>query len=84
MPGSIISRRLSPPRSPLKRGKVRVAGFSTQIITDLHRFFRFRKQYGQFIDVDKSKLIVNMKNIVLVVRVVFPKKVSRIRVVEVV
>ena len=46
--------------------------------TDYHRFFWFRRQYeqyGQFIDIDKSKLIVNMKNIVLVVRVVFKKKV---------
>ena len=34
------------------------------VITDLHRLFLFRRQYeqyGQFIDVDKSKLIVNMK-----------------------
>jgi len=48
--------------------------------TDHHRFtliFWFRRQYeqyGQFIDIDKSKLIVNMKNIVLVVRVVFKKR----------
>ena len=42
----------------------------------MHRFFWFRRQYEQyrqFIDVDKTKQIVKMKNIVRVVRVVFPK-----------